>query len=84
MSRAIGETMIVALAAGSKPQLTANPLEPMQTMTGFIVQAFSGDMVVGTAPYLSLFAVGLLLFFITLALNMVSHRVVSRFREVYE
>ena len=84
MSRAVGETMIVALAAGSKPQLTANPLEPMQTMTGFIVQAFSGDMVVGTAPYLSLFAVGLLLFFITLALNMVSHWVVGKFREVYE
>ena len=84
MSRAIGETMIVALAAGSKPQLTANPLEPMQTMTGFIVQAFSGDMVVGTAPYLSLFAVGLLLFFITLALNMVSHWVVGKFREAYE
>jgi phosphate transport system permease protein len=84
MSRAVGETMIVALAAGSKPQLTANPLEPMQTMTGFIVQAFSGDMVVGTAPYLSLFAVGLLLFFITLALNMVSHWVVGKFREAYE
>jgi len=84
MSRAVGETMIVALAAGSKPQLTANPLEPMQTMTGFIVQAFSGDMVVGTPPYLSLFAVGLLLFFITVALNMVSHWVVGKFREVYE
>ncbi len=84
MSRAIGETMIVALAAGSKPQLTANPLEAMQTMTGFIIQAFSGDMVVGTAPYLSLFAVGLLLFFITLALNMMSHWVVGKYREVYE
>lgn len=84
MSRAVGETMIVALAAGSKPQLTANPLEPMQTMTGFIVQAFSGDMVVGTTPYLSLFAVGLLLFFITLGLNLLSHAVVARFREVYE
>lgn len=84
MSRAVGETMIVALAAGSKPQLTANPLEPMQTMTGFIVQAFSGDMVVGTTPYLSLFAVGLLLFFITLGLNLLSHAIVARFREVYE
>jgi phosphate transport system permease protein len=84
MSRAIGETMIVALAAGSKPQLTANPLEPMQTMTGFIVQAFSGDVVVGTPPYLSLFAVGLLLFVMTLALNLISHRVVAKFREVYE
>lgn len=84
MSRAVGETMIVALAAGSKPQLTANPLEPMQTMTGFIVQAFSGDMVVGSPPYLSLFAVGLLLFFITLALNLLSHSIVARFREEYE
>jgi len=84
MSRAVGETMIVALAAGSKPQLTANPLEPMQTMTGFIVQAFSGDVVVGTPPYLSLFAVGLLLFAMTLALNLISHRVVAKFREVYE
>jgi phosphate transport system permease protein len=84
MSRAVGETMIVALAAGAKAQLTANPLEPMQTMTGFIVQAFSGDMVVGTPPYLSLFAVGLLLFFMTLALNMLSHWVVGRFREAYE
>jgi phosphate transport system permease protein len=84
MSRAVGETMIVALAAGSKPQLTANPLEPMQTMTGFIVQAFSGDVVVGSTPYLSLFAVGLLLFFMTLALNMLSHWVVARFREAYE
>lgn len=84
MSRAVGETMIVALAAGSRAQLTANPLEDMQTMTGFIVQAFSGDMVVGTTPYLSLFAVGLLLFFITLGLNLVSQLVVRRFREAYE
>ena len=84
MSRAVGETMIVALAAGSKAQLTANPLEPMQTMTGFIVQAFSGDVVVGSPPYLSLFAVGLLLFAMTLALNLISHRVVAKFREVYE
>jgi phosphate transport system permease protein len=84
MSRAVGETMIVALAAGSRAQLTANPLEPMQTMTGFIVQVFSGDVVVGSAPYLSLFAVGLLLFFMTLALNLTSHWVVGKFREVYE
>ena len=84
MSRAIGETMIVALAAGSKAQLTANPLQPTQTMTGFIVQAFSGDIVVGSTPYLSLFAVGLLLFLMTLGLNFVSQWVVRRFREVYE
>jgi phosphate transport system permease protein len=84
MAAAVGETMIVALAAGSKPQLTANPLEPMQTMTGFIVQVFSGDVVVGSTPYLSLFAVGLLLFLITLALNLTSQWVIGRFREVYE
>ncbi|MCA9861923.1 MAG: phosphate ABC transporter permease subunit PstC [Thermomicrobiales bacterium] len=84
MSRAIGETMIVALAAGSKAQLSGNPLEPMQTMTGFIVQAFSGDVVVGSPAYLSLFAVGLLLFFMTLALNLLSQWVVNKFREVYE
>jgi phosphate transport system permease protein len=83
-SRAIGETMIVALAAGSKAQLSANPLEPMQTMTGFIVQAFSGDVVVGSPAYLSLFAVGLLLFFMTFALNLLSQWVVNKFREVYE
>ncbi len=84
MSRAVGETMIVALAAGSKAQLTPNPLEPMQTMTGFIVQAFSGDVVVGSPAYLSLFAVGLLLFFMTFALNLLSQWVVNKFREVYE
>jgi phosphate transport system permease protein len=84
MSRAIGETMIVALAAGSKAQLSGNPLEPMQTMTGFIVQAFSGDVVVGSPAYLSLFAVGLLLFCMTFALNLLSQWVVNRFREVYE
>jgi phosphate transport system permease protein len=84
MSRAVGETMIVALAAGSKAQLSANPLEPMQTMTGFIVQAFSGDVVVGSPAYLSLFAVGLLLFCITFVLNLLSQWVVNKFREVYE
>jgi phosphate transport system permease protein len=84
MSRAIGETMIVALAAGSKAQLSANPLEPMQTMTGFIVQVFSGDVVAGSTPYLSLFAVGLLLFLITLVLNVISQWTVTKFREVYD
>jgi phosphate transport system permease protein len=84
MSRAVGETMIVALAAGSKAQLTANPLQPMQTMTGFIVQAFSGDVVVGSPAYLSLFAVGLLLFVLTFALNLLSQWVVRRFREAYD
>lgn len=84
MSRAVGETMIVALAAGSKAQFSGNPLEPMQTMTGFIVQTFSGDIVAGSTAYLSLFAVGLLLFLITLVLNIISQWVVGRFREVYD
>lgn len=83
-SRAIGETMIVALAAGSKAQLSSNPLDPMQTMTGFIIQVFSGDVVAGSTPYLSLFAVGLVLFCMTLALNFVSQIVVARFREEYD
>jgi phosphate transport system permease protein len=84
MSRAVGETMIVALAAGSKPQLTGNPLEPTQAMTGFIVQVFGGDEPAGTTPYLSLFAIGLLLFVVTLLLNITSQFLVARFREVYE
>lgn len=84
MSRAVGETMIVALASGARAQWTANPLEDMQTMTGFIIQAFTGDMAVGSTPYLSLFAVGLLLFFITLALNLISHWIVGKYREAYE
>lgn len=83
-SRAIGETMIVALASGGRPQLVADPREPMQTMTGFIVQVFSGDIPVGSPPYLSLFAVGLLLFIMTLILNLISQWVVTRYREVYE
>lgn len=84
VARAIGETMIVALAAGSKPQLTAHPLEPVQAMTGYIVQVFSGDVVAGSTPYLSLFAVGLLLFVLTLLLNILSQWFVTRLREVYE
>jgi phosphate transport system permease protein len=84
ISRAVGETMIVALATGSKAQLTSDPREPMQAMTGYIVQVLSGDVVRGTTVYYSLFAVGLLLFVITLAMNIVSQWFVTRFREVYE
>jgi phosphate transport system permease protein len=83
-SRAVGETMIVALAAGSKAQMVTNPLEPGQTMTGYIVQVVSGDARRGSTVYYSLFAVGLLLFVMTLALNIFSHWFVRRFREVYE
>ncbi len=89
ISRAIGETMIVALAAGSRPagQGAAgdwNPTESMQTMTGFIAQAFSGDVSRGTPQFYSLFGVGLLLFLMTLAMNILSHWIARRFREEYQ
>ena len=84
ISRAFGETMIVAIAAGSKAQMVDNILEPGQTMTGFMVQAFSGDVETNSTVYRSLFAVGLLLFLITMALNLVSSRFVARFREAYD
>jgi phosphate transport system permease protein len=84
ISRAIGETMIVALATGSRAQLTGDPREPMQAMTGYIVQVLSGDVVRGSTVYYSLFAVGLLLFCMTLLMNIISQWFVSRFREVYQ
>jgi phosphate transport system permease protein len=84
MSRAIGETMVVVIAAGSIAQLTADAREPMQTMTAFIAQAASGDQPTGSLGYSTLFAVGSLLFLITLLVNVISIRLVRRFREVYE
>ncbi len=84
MSRAIGETMIVAIAAGQSPNFTFNPFVSIQTMTAFIVQVTSGDAATGTLDFKAIFAVGLALFIITLALNMLSQLVISRFREVYE
>jgi phosphate transport system permease protein len=83
LSRAIGETMIVAIAAGATPNLTANPLDSIQTMTGFIVQVAKGDIDQGTLSYQSLFAVGLLLCLITLALNVVANWIIHRYREQY-
>ncbi|MCX7708921.1 MAG: phosphate ABC transporter permease subunit PstC, partial [Clostridia bacterium] len=83
VSRAIGETMIVTIAAGAKPNLTLNPAESLQTMTAFIVQASQGDNPHGTAGYYSLFAVGLLLFLMTLGLNILSHHIVEKYREEY-
>ncbi len=83
ISRAIGETMIVALAAGSTPKLTLNPLESIQTMTGFIVQITSGDVVQGSIESQSLFAVAMLLFVITLTMNYISRYIVRRFKEDY-
>lgn len=84
ISRAVGETMIVALAAGSRARLSWNPLEGAQTMTSYIVQVVSGDVVNGSTVYMSLFAVGLLLFVMTLAMNVVSQWFVSKFREEYQ
>lgn len=83
ISRAIGETMIVALAAGSMPNLTANPLESIQTMTGFIVQVASGDVAHGGLIYQTIFAVGMLLFLMTLVLNIISRAIIRKFREEY-
>jgi phosphate transport system permease protein len=84
VSRAIGETMIVAIACGATPRMTLNPLESVQTMTGYIVNVSMGDTPHGTVEYQSIFAVGLLLFAITLLMNVVSHYALRRFREVYE
>lgn len=84
ISRAIGETMIVAVAAGMRPQLTSSFLEPIQTMTGFIVQISLGDTPVGSLQYYTIFAVGLLLFLMTLALNIISHLILKKYREVYK
>lgn len=83
ISRAIGETMIVTIAAGAKPNLSLNPLQSVQTMTSFIVQASQGDNPHGTVGYYSLFAVGLLLFLITLGLNIISHHLVDKYRKEY-
>lgn len=83
ISRAVGETMIVALAAGNKPNISLNPLEGAQTMTGFIANAALGDSRVGSLQYDTLFAVGLLLFAFTLLINFISIRLVRRFREAY-
>lgn len=83
ISRAVGETMIVAIAAGNQAQLVTNPLDQGQTMTGFIANAALGDSRVGSLEYNTLFAVGLLLFLITLLINFISIRFVRRFREAY-
>ena len=83
VSRAIGETMIVAIAAGQQPRLTANPLVPIETMTAYIVQVSLGDTPAGTLEYRTIFAVGMLLFAMTFLLNLVSNRLRQRFREEY-
>ncbi|MEI2715713.1 MAG: phosphate ABC transporter permease subunit PstC [Candidatus Nanopelagicales bacterium] len=84
ISRAIGETMIVAVAAGLQPNLSLNVLEGMQTMTSFIAAAGSGDQPTGSIGYQTIFAVGSLLFVMTFIMNMFSIRLVRKYREVYE
>jgi len=83
LSRAVGETMIVALAAGTRAQVVTSPTDNGQTMTGFIAQTATGESTPGTLTYNTLFAVGLLLFVITLAINLVAARIVRRVREAY-
>jgi len=84
LSRAIGETMAVTIAAGNLPNLTLNPFESMQTMTAYIVQASLGDTPQGTLAFRTLFAVAMTLFLITLSMNVVSQWILARFREEYE
>ncbi len=84
LSRAIGETMIVAIAAGAGPAFTFNPFKAAETMTGHIVRISGGDLSYDSIDYNSIFAIGLVLFLITLALNITSQQVIRRFREVYE
>ena len=82
-SRAVGETMIVALAAGTQAQVVSSPTDPGQTMTGFIAQTATGESSPGSLTYNTLFAVGLLLFLVTLLMNVVAGSIVRRVREVY-
>lgn len=84
ISRAIGETMIVAIAAGAGPNFTFNPFKGAETITGHIVRISGGDLSWESIDYNSLFALALVLFFMTLGLNLISQRIVKKFREVYE
>ncbi|GAP11394.1 phosphate ABC transporter membrane protein 1, PhoT family [Bellilinea caldifistulae] len=84
VSRAIGETMIVAIAAGQQPKLTLNPLQSVETMTAYIVQVSLGDTPHQSIAYKTIFAVGMLLFVMTLVMNIISYFVTKRFREKYE
>jgi phosphate transport system permease protein len=84
ISRALGETMIVLIAGGSTPNFTLNPVESIQTMTAYIATTATGDISTGSLDYKSVFAVGAVLFVITLAMNSISIRLTRRYREVYE
>lgn len=84
ISRAIGETMAVTIAAGQKPSMTLNPLSSVETMTAFIVNVSLGDTAAGSIQYTSLYAVALTLFCITLLMNIISQWILRRFREEYQ
>jgi phosphate transport system permease protein len=84
LSRAVGETMIVALAAGAGPNFTLNPFKAAETITGYIVRISGGDIGYNTVDYNSIFALGLVLFIMTLILNMISRKIVEKYREVYD
>ncbi|MCS7040509.1 MAG: phosphate ABC transporter permease subunit PstC, partial [Caldilineales bacterium] len=83
VSRAVGETMVVAIAAGQNPNLTWNPMEPAATITAYIVQVALGDLPHGSIGYRSIFAAGLVLAVMTFAFNILGHVLRKRFREVY-
>ena len=83
VSRAVGETMIVAIAAGQQPRLTADPRVPVETMTAYIVQVGLGDTPTGTLEYRTIFAVGAALFLMTFVINLASQRLARRFRGAY-
>jgi phosphate transport system permease protein len=83
LARAVGETMAVTLACGSTPKLTLNPAESIETMTAYIVRISKGDTPAGTTTYYTLFAVGITLFAMTLVMNVLSQKLVKRFRMVY-
>ena len=83
VSRAVGETMVVAVAAGQQPNFTLNPMEPAATITSFIVQVALGDLPHGSIEYQSIFAAGLVLMLMTLGFNVIGHLLRRRFREVY-
>ncbi|HVM02810.1 MAG TPA: phosphate ABC transporter permease subunit PstC, partial [Acidimicrobiales bacterium] len=84
VSRAVGETMAVTIASGNTPRLTTDFFESIQTLTAYIAQTVSGEAAAGTTRYQSLFAVGSTLFLMTLAMNVISMRLVRRFRQAYQ
>ncbi|MER2511925.1 MAG: phosphate ABC transporter permease subunit PstC, partial [Nitrosomonas ureae] len=83
ISRAVGETMVVAIAAGMQPNLTWNPMEPAATITAYIVQVSLGDLPHGSIGYQTIFAAGLTLLLITLVFNIIGHLLRKRYREIY-